>query len=354
MKITLSENIRTFRKQRHLTQEQLAEILNVTTGAVYKWESGMSIPDITLIVEMADFFDVSVDTLLGYEMKDNSLYATLERIREYMRNANPEAVTEAEKALKKYPNSLDVVHICADVYFLFGRSNREMLLKAKELLERTLRLLPQTPGANYGEKTLYSEIAYIHIALGEYEKGLELLKRHNQDGSFNDEIGSLLVSYMNKPEEAEHYLTSALISGVISIFDVIVSYVMVFDHRKDYQAAQDILDWGAQLLWGLKNEEQKDFFSKVNIYMLIEKAHIQLRMGRKDEAHDTLSKAHQMVLNFDESPDYRIGSTRFAAIPEGAYLFDIMGLTARESVENEMQQLNNSELLTMWQEVNNE
>ena len=88
--------------------------------------------------------------------------------------------------------------------------------------------------------------------------------------------------------------------------------------------------------------------------MLIEKAHIQLRMGRIDEAYDTLSKAHQIVLNFDESPDYRIGSTRFAAIPEGAYLFDIMGLTARESVENEMQQLNNSELLTMWQEVNNE
>ena len=73
MKIKLSENIRSFRKQRHLTQEQLAEILNVTTGAVYKWESGLSIPDITLIIEMADFFNVSVDTLLGYELKDNSL-----------------------------------------------------------------------------------------------------------------------------------------------------------------------------------------------------------------------------------------------------------------------------------------
>ena len=57
MEITLSENIRKFRKERRLTQEQLAEVMGVTTGAVHKWESGLSVPDISLIVELADFFD---------------------------------------------------------------------------------------------------------------------------------------------------------------------------------------------------------------------------------------------------------------------------------------------------------
>ena len=42
MNISLSENIRSLRKERKLTQEQLAEVLGVTTGAVYKWESGVS------------------------------------------------------------------------------------------------------------------------------------------------------------------------------------------------------------------------------------------------------------------------------------------------------------------------
>ena len=46
MTITLSENIRTFRKARGLTQEQLAEVLGVTVGAVYKWESGLSQPEL--------------------------------------------------------------------------------------------------------------------------------------------------------------------------------------------------------------------------------------------------------------------------------------------------------------------
>ena len=49
MKPALSENIRSFRKQRKLTQEQLAEVLGVTTGAVYKWESGLSYPELGFV-----------------------------------------------------------------------------------------------------------------------------------------------------------------------------------------------------------------------------------------------------------------------------------------------------------------
>ena len=44
MNMKLSENIRTFRKERSLTQEGLAEALGVTAGAVYKWEAGLSTP----------------------------------------------------------------------------------------------------------------------------------------------------------------------------------------------------------------------------------------------------------------------------------------------------------------------
>ena len=85
MEMKLAENIRTFRKDRSLTQEQLSEVLGVTAGAVYKWEAGLSVPDIELILQMADFFDTSVDVLLGYEMKDNRLDATVKRLQEYRR-----------------------------------------------------------------------------------------------------------------------------------------------------------------------------------------------------------------------------------------------------------------------------
>ena len=65
MNILLGENIRKLRKSQGLTQEQLAEVLGVTPGAVYKWEAKLSVPDINPILELARFFDTSVDVMMG-------------------------------------------------------------------------------------------------------------------------------------------------------------------------------------------------------------------------------------------------------------------------------------------------
>lgn len=50
MAFALSEHIRSLRKARGLTQEQLAEALGVTVGAVYKWESRLSLPELPMLV----------------------------------------------------------------------------------------------------------------------------------------------------------------------------------------------------------------------------------------------------------------------------------------------------------------
>ena len=101
MENKLAENIRAFRKERQLIQEQLAEVLNVTVGAVYKWEAKLSRPEFSLIMEMADFFDTSMDVLLGYEMKDNRVQVVVGRLKEYKLNKAQRGLVEAEKALKK-------------------------------------------------------------------------------------------------------------------------------------------------------------------------------------------------------------------------------------------------------------
>ena len=116
MEMTLSENIRAARKQRRLTQEQLAEALGVTAGAVYKWESGLSVPELELIVELADFFDTSVDALLGYRMQDKRIKAITDRLNELCRGRDGAAPAEAEKALKRWPNSFEIVCSCAARY----------------------------------------------------------------------------------------------------------------------------------------------------------------------------------------------------------------------------------------------
>ena len=125
MKLSLSDNIRSLRKQRKMTQEKLAEALGVTVGAVYKWESGQSLPELNMVVEMADFFDTSVDVLLGYRMKDNSLDSAIERINHYCKTLDPAALTEAEKMIGKYPHSFKSILSCASVYLAFGAANHD-------------------------------------------------------------------------------------------------------------------------------------------------------------------------------------------------------------------------------------
>lgn len=77
---TLGSRLQELRKQRGLTQEQIAEKLNVTNQSVSKWEKDINAPDITLLVELADLFKTSVDYLLGRDVNEPVVAATQKSI----------------------------------------------------------------------------------------------------------------------------------------------------------------------------------------------------------------------------------------------------------------------------------
>ena len=67
MSTMLGKNIKTFRKNKGLTQEELAELLNITPQAVSKWESESGLPDVSMIIPLAKVLGVTTDALLGYD-----------------------------------------------------------------------------------------------------------------------------------------------------------------------------------------------------------------------------------------------------------------------------------------------
>lgn len=65
--LLFSENLVRLRREKKITQEELADFIGVTKASVSKWENRQSLPDILLLPLLASFFDVTVDQLLGYE-----------------------------------------------------------------------------------------------------------------------------------------------------------------------------------------------------------------------------------------------------------------------------------------------
>lgn len=61
---TLGKKISEYRKARGMTQEDLAVKMNVSSQAVSKWENDLSIPDLPILIELADLFNISLDELV--------------------------------------------------------------------------------------------------------------------------------------------------------------------------------------------------------------------------------------------------------------------------------------------------
>ena len=353
MKLSLSENIRSFRKQRKMTQEKLAEALGVTVGAVYKWESGQSQPELNLLVEMADFFDTSVDVLLGYRIKDNRLDSALERISTFCRTLDPAAIPEAEKVLGKYPHSFRAVYGCATVYLAFGAGNHDLqqLKRALELFEQSKMLLPQNDDPRISDAAICGNQAIAWLLLGEQKKCVELLMKNNAGGIFSSDIGAFLSIYGDTPEEAGPFLSEALLSGASTLFTAILGYVFLFRSRKDWNSSIDILSWGIDLLTGLKMENKLDSLEKTLAELLILLAYVQAKAGMPAESSDSINKAFTTALRFDSKPDYSLKAMRFAEHMDQSTVFDIFGATASESITSLISLLGDQKFAVQWAEV---
>lgn len=352
MKMMLAENIRAFRKERSLTQEQLSEALGVTAGAVYKWEAKLSIPELELIIQMADFFDTSVDVLLGYEVKDNRLEATVKRLQEYRRSKDWDGLAEAEKALMKYPHSFRIVNESAALYRAFGFDSGDNALfhRALELLEQSRLLLSQNEDPQISEQTIYGRIAQTYLGLGETDKAIELWKAHNADGLYNPQIGHILAQ-SDQIEEAVPFLSEALTKLLSDLVNTIVGYMNVYMKRGDQASTQAILSWSVGLLQGLREGNKPNYFDRVSAVFLAALAGSQFLSGQKVEARNTLIKAKELAAFFDAAPSYDESDVRFVTHIEGASAHDDMGATAMDGVDHAISQFDNEKFIALWREI---
>ncbi|WP_102399342.1 helix-turn-helix domain-containing protein [Haloimpatiens massiliensis] len=252
----ISEVIRYHRKKENLTQEQVANYLNISAPAVNKWENGISYPDITLLASLARVLKIDVNTLLAFneELTDAEVNNFTKEISEIVSKEGYEKAFEKGRDLiKKYPSCDELifnissvlrVHIVVSEVQQKGKYERKIIewlqlvaasgkekiaLNAKLLLsaiyrekkeyEKAQEMIDKIPELYTGKKIqqalLFESSGKLLEAYGIYEGRL----LENANGIYG--ILSLIIEMLlkeNKFSEAEEYSERA--KKLVELFDL--------------------------------------------------------------------------------------------------------------------------------------
>lgn len=145
MNISIGENIKRMRNHKGVTQERLAESLGVTPQAISRWESGTGYPAIEYLPDLAGFFGISVDELLGVKLSEREarreeIYATIGHI-EYC-GYNPTAIDLLREAHAEFPGdrkiSLSLARALCSVMWE-EKPDHTLLREAEKMLRDLIR-----------------------------------------------------------------------------------------------------------------------------------------------------------------------------------------------------------------------
>lgn len=330
----VADQIRFYRRQEGLTQEQLAEAMGVSVAAVSKWEQGQSLPEIPMLMELVDFFDLSVDALLGYRLRSNDRKSVSERLKVLRREDRyDEGLAEAEKALQKFPNTFTVVYECAKLFEMAGGTRKDKALqrRALDLLTHAIRLLPQNSDPQVSEMSLRLDMANVLLDMEDWERALALFKENNACGLLDDQIGCLLALVKERREEGVPYLSMALLRAVTSLVRVCDGFANVFEARKDMKSAIDILQWKHSVLSGLRKKGTVSELDKISAASHAALARLLYDCRDLGGANDELKTAKALGTAYDAAPSHSARNVRFYEGVEHVGIYSDFGRSAMDA-----------------------
>ena len=140
--MSIGTTIKKLRRDRNITQEQLAELLGVSTNAVSQWECDKTAPDISHLPVLANIFEVSADVLLEIDVskskKQSEIKEFVSKHAEYFRQGKTEERLKLCRAMqKKYPNDETVRYhlMCVLQNGFISEYFDEIVLLGEQLLE---------------------------------------------------------------------------------------------------------------------------------------------------------------------------------------------------------------------------
>lgn len=162
--------LKKLRSEKGLTQEQLAEILNVSNRTVSRWETGSNMPDISLLVEIADFYDISIPEIINGERKSEKMNEEVKEVKEVAKTMSDYARAEKEAIVK----NIRIISVMGLVAFVVHALLDATGLHLKSSVLEHLNL--------YSETLIYVTVVMFPL----YTTGLlSKIHRRNKDTKFD-------------------------------------------------------------------------------------------------------------------------------------------------------------------------
>lgn len=348
MKISLNENIRNYRKGMSLTQEQLAEAMGVSVATVSKWEGGSVSPDVEMLAELADFFQTSVDVLLGYQWKKRSMGQCVEELKRcYETSQYEEGRVEARKAVQRFPYSFPILYWSGKLLFVASIRNTngtffsdektaEDMVYAKELLKRALGVFEQNEDKSISREEIHQIIGNIYGYLGDKKRAIEYLEEHNIC-NVNDQMLGVFYSHTGEYEKAKKYSYRNFQRNLLNVWAGFTSIFNILIETGKYDEILLLAQWTKAFCHSVAAEDSS-YFERCAVLVdtLIASVYVHKaeKEGRdyRDKMEEHLRYALQAALHFEEHPDYS-GKLKFFEVEEKS-IHDSFGGSAMDVLKN--------------------
>lgn len=313
MKETMGQIIRRLRKERNLTQEELAEQLGITFQAVSKWENDTGMPDISQVVPIAHVFGVSTDVLFGTFGANDT-----EEVWKIVNNAQAllsrpltsislyQKYLAVKEGLKLYPNNTILLMHCLETGIALSYPENDELYDSehaediyKECVRYANLVISYTKNISDVLRA-HMIMVILHSAYGNFEKAWFHAEQFPYRADFNNHVMYAYYAHWKKDYKREsqccqygfvHYL-----EGMLNINVQLAKSYMVQEKYKD---AASVLETSLELIQCIfkDNEVMPPIHHREHgdLYELL--AEIYLMDGNPDKALSYLKKMVEYDLN---------------------------------------------------------
>lgn len=113
----LKDNLKTLRKNKGFSQEELSIKLNVVRQTISKWESGLSVPDAEMLISISEVFDIPVSEILGEDIEEKQKN-DIKVISEKLEVINEQLSMRQKQKRKRTISFLMIIDICIILFFI--------------------------------------------------------------------------------------------------------------------------------------------------------------------------------------------------------------------------------------------